>query len=212
MIVRLLAEARLLTLTYNMIPEYKDGNSASLYFYVIVLRYIYTVSDLLFVGALITAIRSYRSTGLPFKILSMDYIYIVALCILPIITYIFRENLIRAAIVNADGYIAAYRLVAVSVGAVIASLCIIIHRYAIQMGSGAVAKVWNTVVIAGVARDGSFLALALISSWSKPDATFVEQYLLWVFACCWMQAAAYQSEVFARTTKSHKVFATESPA
>lgn len=212
MIIRLLAEARLLTLTYNMVPEYKEGNSASLYFYVIVLRYIYTVSDLLFVGALITTIRSYKSTGLPFKILPMDYVYIVALCTLPVITYLFRENLIQAAIVNADGYIAAYRLVAVSVGAVIASLCIIIRRYAIQMGGGAVARVWNTVVIAGVARDGSFLALALISSWSKSGATFVEQYLLWIFACCWMLAALYQSEVFARTTKSHKAFVTESPA
>jgi hypothetical protein len=211
-IIRLVAEARLLTLTYNMVPEYKEGGSASLYFYVIVLRYLYTLSDLLFVGALITTIRSYKSTGLPFKILPIDYIYILALCSLPVITYLFRENLIRTAIANADGYIATYRLVAVSVGAVIASLCIIVRRYAVQMGGGAVAKVWNTVVIAGVARDGSFLALALISSWSKPGATFVEQYLLWIFACCWMLAARYQSEVFARTTKSHKAYVAESHA
>jgi hypothetical protein len=212
MVIRLVAEARLLTLTYNLVPEYKAGGSSVLYFYVIVLRYLYTLSDLLFVGALFTTIRSYKSTGLPFKVLSVDYLYILALCSLPVITYIFRENLIQTAIATADGYIATYRLVAVSVGAIIASMCIIVRRYALQMGGGAVAKVWNTVVIAGVARDGSFLALALISNWSKPGATFVEQYLLWIFACCWMLAARYQSEVFSRTTQSHKVFVAESHA
>lgn len=211
-IIRLVAEARLLTLTYNMVPEYKAGGPAALYFYVIVLRYLYTLSDLFFVGALFTTIRSYRSTGLPFKILPVDYLYILALCGLPVITYLFRENLIQTAIASADGYIAVYRLVAVSVGAVIASLCIVVRRYALQMGGGAVARVWNTVVVAGVSRDGSFLALALISNWSKPGATFVEQYLLWIFACCWMLAARYQSEVFSRTTKTHRAYVAESPA
>jgi hypothetical protein len=97
-----------------------------------------------------------------------------------------------------------YRLVAVTVGAVIGSLCIVVRRYASQMGGGAVARVWNMVVVAGVARDGSFLALALISSLSKPAATFVEQYLLWAFSCCWLIAALYQSEVFARTVEAPK--------
>jgi hypothetical protein len=212
MVVRLVAEARLLTLTYSLVPEYKAGGPFTLYFYVIVLRYLYTVSDMLFVGALFTTIRSYKITGLPFKVLSVDYLYILAICALPVLTFLFRENLIQTAIASADGYIATYRLVAVSVGAIIASMCIIVRRYALQMGGGAVAKVWNTVVVAGVARGGSFLALALISNWSKPGATFVEQYLLWIFACCWMLAARYQNEVFSRTTRAHKVFVAESPA
>jgi hypothetical protein len=212
MIIRLVAEARLLTMTYNIVPEYQAGGSAALYFYVVVLRYLYTISDVLFVGALITTIRSYRSTGLPFKLLSVDYLYILALCTLPVITYLFRENLIQTAFASADGYKAFYRLLAVSVGAVIASLCIIVRRYALQMGGGAVARVWNTVVVAGVARDGSFLALALISNWSTPAATFVEQYLLWIFACCWVLAARYQSEVFSRTTTTHRAYVAESPA
>lgn len=212
MMVRLVAEARLLTLTYGVVPEYRPGASAGLYVYVIVLRYLYTVSDVLFIGALLTTIRSYKSTGLPFNLLRVDYLYILALCTLPVVTFIFRDNLIQAAIANPDGYMMVYRLVAVSVGAVIASLCIVVRRYASQMGGGAVARVWNMVVVAGVARDGSFLALALISSWSKPAATFVEQYLLWIFSCCWLIAALYQNEVFSRTAESPKVAVAESLA
>lgn len=212
MIVRLVAEGRLLTLTYNLVPEYRDGASSTLYFYIIVLRYLYTASDLLFIGALVNTIRSYKTTGLPFKLMPADYLYIVALCTLPAVTFIFRGNLMQAAIANPDGYMMVYRLVAVSVGAVIASLCIVVRRYASQMGGGAVARVWNMVVIAGVARDGSFLALALISGWSKPAATFVEQYLLWTFACCWLIAALYQNAVFARAVQSPEVAVAESLA
>jgi len=212
MIIRLVAEGRLLTLTYNLVPEYRDGASSTLYFYIIVLRYLYTLSDLLFIGALVTTIRSYKITGLPFKLLRVDYLYILALCTLPVVTFIFRGNLMQAAIANPDGYMMVYRLVAVSVGAVIASLCIVVRRYASQMGGGAVARVWNMVVVAGVARDGSFLALALISGWSKPTATFVEQYLLWTFACCWLIAALYQNAVFARAAASPEVAVAESLA
>jgi hypothetical protein len=212
MIIRLVAEGRLLTLTYSLVPEYRDGASSALYFYIIVLRYLYTASDLLFVGALVNTIRSYKKTGLPFKLTPVDYLYVVALCTLPVVTYIFRDNLMQAAIANPDSYMMVYRLVAVTVGAVIASLCIVVRRYASQMGGGAVARVWNMVVIAGVARDGSFLALALISGWSKPAATFVEQYLLWAFACCWMIAALYQNAVFARAAQSPEVAVAESLA
>ncbi|MFL6278261.1 MAG: hypothetical protein ACJ74G_24010 [Blastocatellia bacterium] len=212
MTVRLVAEARLLTLSFNLLPEYHEGASAALFFYIVVLRYLYTASDVLFVGALLTTIRSYKSTGLPFKLLPIDYFYVVALCALPVVTFIFRGNLIRAAIANPDGYMMVYRLVAVSVGAVIASLCIVVRRYASQMGGGAVARVWNMVVVAGVARDGSFLALALLSGWSKPAATFVEQYLLWTFACCWLMAALYQGAIFARAAEPTEVALAETVA
>ena len=212
MAVRLVAEARLLTLSFNLLPEYHEGAASALFFYIVVLRYLYTASDLLFVGALLTTIRSYKSTRLPFKLLPVDYFYVLALCALPVVTFIFRGNLIRAAIANPDGYMMIYRLVAVSVGAVIASLCIVVRRYASQMGGGAVARVWNLVVVAGVARGGSFLALALLSGWSKPAATFVEQYLLWAFACCWLMAALYQSAIFAHTTEPTEVALAESVA
>lgn len=212
MVVRLVAEARLLTLNVNLVPQYQEGASAMLFFYIIVLRYLYTLSDLLFIAALFTTIRSYKSTGLPFNLLAQDYVYILALWMLPGITYIFRANLIESSVSGNDGYIATYRLIAVSVGAVIATLCIVVRRYALQMGGGAVAKVWNMVVIAGVTRDGSFLALALISIWSKAAAGFVEQYLLWIFAGCWLLAGLYQQAVFSRATKSHKVYVAKSAA
>ncbi|MEW6127331.1 MAG: hypothetical protein AB1757_09845 [Acidobacteriota bacterium] len=210
MIIRLIAEARLLTLTVNLVPNYQEGASAALYFYIIVLRYLYTISDLLFIAALFTTIRSYKSTGLPFNLLVKDYFYMLAVWTLPVITYAFRANLIHSGVIGNDGYLATYRLIAVSVGAVIATVCIMIRRYALQMGGGAVAKVWNMVVIAGVARDGSFLVLALISTWSKPAASFLEQYLLWIFAGCWLLAGMYQNAVFTRATKTHPVYVAES--
>ncbi|MBI3654672.1 MAG: hypothetical protein HY231_26875 [Acidobacteria bacterium] len=209
MCVRLLAEGRLFTLTTHLVPEYQEGASNLLFFFVVVLRYLYTVSDVLFTVALILTIRSYKSTGLPFKLLAIDYFYIAALCTLPVITYSFRANLLLSTLSGHDGYIATFRLVAVTVGAFIASFCVVVRRYALQMGGGQVAKVWSMVVIAGVARDGSFLTVALLSSWSKSVASFTEQYLLWIFACCWLLAALYQSEVFSRTTKSRKAYVAE---
>ena len=136
----------------------------------------------------------------------------MAVWTLPVVTYLFRDNLLQTTLGTADGYVRTFRLVAVTVGAAIVSVCIVVRRYASQMGGGAVARVWNMVVIAGVARDGSFLALALIAVWSKPAATFVEQYLLWTFSCCWLIAALYQSAIFSRTAESAEVAVAESLA
>ena len=205
MTIRLTGEGRLLTLTYGLAPEYNYGASAGVFFYVVVLRYLYTLSDVLFIAALLTTIRSYKSTGLPFKVLPVDYLYMMAVWTLPVVTYLYRDNLLQTTMGTADGYVRTYRLVAVTVGAAIVSVCIVVRRYASQMGGGAVARVWNTVVIAGVARDGSFLALALVANWSKPTALFFEQYLLWAFACCWLMAALYQSAIFSRAAESAKV-------
>ena len=202
--VRLIAELRLVTLTFGMvnIPARLEDASQGMYFYVVVLRYIYTLSDLLFVGALATTISGYRSTGLRFEILRRDYVYMGLLWALPVLTFVFRENLDLGGLLKTDNTIAAYRMVAVCAGAMIASLCIVVRRYALQMGGGAVARVWNTVVIAGTARAASFLVLALISKWWEPGARFTEQYLLWVFACCWLLAALYQQEILPRAARS----------
>ncbi len=207
-IIRLVAEARLTTMNLEMVPQYTDSSPAWLFFYRIVLRYIYTVSDLFFVAALVTTIRSYKSTGLKFGLLKQDYLYMLLLWTMPVITFIYRENLFSAAAGN-DQYIPTYRLVAVTVGALIASLCLVVRRYALQMGGGAVARVWNTVFVAGIARDASFLALALMSGWSKAGAQFTEQYLLWIFTGCWLIAALYQREVLPRgKTGEYAAFTT----
>lgn len=197
LVVRLLAEIRLLTLTFDLVapPRPIDNAPPLIFFYVIGLRYLYTLSDLLFIGALFTTVRAYRSTGLKFELQRQDYLYLLLLWAIPITTFLFRANLGLTGFTGPDPYIPTYRLVAVFVGAVIASLCVVVRRYAVQMGGGAVARVWNTVVIAGIARDASFLALALLSQVWDPGARFTEQFLLWIFAGCWLLAAIYQQEV-----------------
>jgi len=204
LIVRLLVEGRLITLTFNMItpPKQLEGASPLMFFYVVVLRYVYTISDLLFVAALITTIRTYKNTGLKFELLKRDYVYMLILWIIPVVTFMFRANLGLAGMIAADKYIPAYRLTAVVVGALIASLCVAVRRYAVQMKGGSVARLWNTVVVAGTARAASFLALALLSQRWPLVARMSEQYLLWIFAGCWLLAAIYQREVLPRAGAS----------
>ena len=196
LVIRLTAEARLLTLNFNLAPKYVEDSATWVFFYVIVLRYLYTLSDLFFVGALAATIRTYKSTGLKFNLLGRDYLYILLLWAMPVLAFIFRKNLFYSHL--GDSYITTYRLVAVTVGTLIASLCIVVRRYASQMGGGAIARVWNMVVAAGIARTASFVALALMTNWWRAGALFFEQYLLWIFACCWMMAAIYQREILPR--------------
>jgi hypothetical protein len=205
LVVRLAAEARLTTLNFQIVPKYTDGGSAGLFFYTIVLRYLYTLSDVLFLCALATTIRAYKSTGLRFELMRRDYLYILLVWAMPALTYVFRDNLVNPNITTADSHIATYRLVAVIVGAAIATLCLVVRRYVVQMGGGAVARVWNMVVVAGISRVASFLCLALLSDWWRAGAAFAEQHLLWVFSCCWLLAALYQQEVLPRADGSEVV-------
>jgi hypothetical protein len=211
LVVRLIAELRLITLTFDFVQVPPDINTAStgLFFYVVWLRYLYTLSDVLFVGALAAAIRSYKMTGLKFGLMRRDAFYILLVLAVPSITYLYRANLGSAGLINLDNYIATYRLVAVLVGGAIAALCLVVRRYASQMGGGAIARVWNAVVIAGIARDASFLTLAMISRPWRGVAEFGEQYLLWVFAGCWLLAARYQQEVLPTARKSSVLAQTQ---
>ena len=120
---------------------------------------------------------------------------------IPFLTYAYRDNLALGGIVTSDRHVVTYRLIAVFVGALIASLCVVIRRYAIQMGGGMVARLWNTVVAAGIARALSFLVLALMLKWWKAGAQFSEQYFLWIFAGCWLLAALFQREVLPPSKK-----------
>jgi hypothetical protein len=204
LVIRQIAEGRLLTLTFDLfdLPKNITAASPGAFFYVVWLRYLYTVSDVLFIGALLTTVRAYQSTGLKFGLQSRDYIYIALVCAVPITTLAFRGNLGLAGLINTDHYIATYRLVAVFSGGIIASLCLVVRRYVAQMGGGAVARVWNSVVVAGIARDASFLVLAVVSKFWKPGSEFGEQYLLWIFASCWLLAAIYQQELLPRVPQA----------
>jgi hypothetical protein len=211
--IRIIAEARLITLTFHLVSAPADIHTASagVFFYVVWLRYLYTISDLLFIAALGATIRTYKMTGLTFSLLGRDTVYMLLVLAVPLITYLYRSNLGSAGLINLDNYIATYRLIAVVVGGAIAALCLVVRRYVSQMGGGAVARVWNAAVIAGIARDASFLTLALVSRSWRPAAEFGEQYLLWVFACCWLLAALYQQEVLPAKRNTSVLKAARSP-
>ncbi len=206
---RLIGEVRLATLSSGLIPYYTEGGPVIFFYYEVVLRYVYTLSDALFIVALVTTIRAYKSTGLSFHVARQDYLFIGLVWLMPVVTYVFRENLIYASLYGTSplisNYIVTYRLVTAVVSAIIVSLCIVIWRYAAQMGGGAIARVWQSVVVAGIARGGSFVVLALLSRLWQPGSQFCEQYLLWVFACCWLIAALRQSETVPKTEESLEV-------
>jgi hypothetical protein len=204
LLVRITAETRLFTLNFNLVtqPERIEDASTPLFFYIVVLRYLYTLSDLLFVCALATTIRTYKSTGLRFEMLKRDYGYILALMAMPVTAFVFRDNLMYSDATGTNRHIATFRLVTVGVCALVVSLCLAVRRYALQMGGGAVARTWSTVVVAGLARGASFLALALLMRWWRPGAMFFEQYLLWIFSGLWLLAALYQQEVLPQATRS----------
>lgn len=207
LLARLLGELRLATINFQLVPRYSEGGPTWLFVYVIVFRYLYTLSDVFFIVALTTTIRAYKSTGLKFELVKRDYLYMSLVWVMPVLAFVFRSNLIYSNATVRDGYIASFRLITITVSAFIVSLCLVVRRYTSQMGGGAVARVWNMAVIAGVARASSFLALALMSSWWRSGAGFMEQYLLWIFACCWLMAAVYQLRVLPRASEARLIAA-----
>jgi hypothetical protein len=194
--VRVLAELRLMTLYFDLVPEVIARSDVAVQVYVVVLRYLYTASDLLLAIALFAMIRSYRSLGLHFGVQRRDRATIAVVMALPVVAWLLRHRL-TAFIDGDDQSIAVYRLVAVTVSAVIAALCIVVFRYVSQMGGGALAKVWRAAVVAGVARAASFVVLAVVSIASAAWASLAEQALLVVFATAWIVAARRQREVLA---------------
>jgi hypothetical protein len=59
------------------------------------------------------------------------------------------------------------------------------------------ARVWNAVVLAGIARTASFLALALLLGRWPVLGDLVEQLLLWTFAGAWLVALVRQRSLLA---------------
>jgi hypothetical protein len=198
--VRILAELRLTTLLFGFVPFYYEGAPTWLFVYVVVFRYLYTVSDLLFIAALALTIRSYRSSGFEFAVTPRDYLYMVPLLIAPVVAFRLRHLLV----LRGDQTLIAYRLVAVALNMVIACMCIVVRRYTVQMGGGAMARVWTVVVLAAAARVASLIAVAVVPQFLPTGAVvaaeFVEQYLIAIFACCWLIAILYQRDVWRRAS------------
>ena len=190
--IRLLGEFRYVSLLVNGISSNAAGISTTMFVYIVVFRYLFTAADLLCLAGLIRTVREYRASGFEFRLLRRDWFYIGALWIMPIVPIIYPAQ-------NADGYLRAYWLVATTVGTLIASIGMVVRRYAQQMGVGALARVWTTVVIACTARAASFPAISLASQWlPDPVTDFVEQYPIWIFANCWLLAAVLQQSVLRR--------------
>ncbi len=190
MIVRLVAEARRATIWFRWVEGWRQW--PLLYdVYVSGFRYLYTLSELLFVAALVVTIRNFKTSGLEFSTKGRDWVYIGILCLLPIPVVIYRDNL---ALTPLGGYShEIFRIVAAVLGSIIAALCIVVRRYALTLRGGLLAGVWNAVVLAGIARTASFLFLALLLGRWPAIGHFTEQFLLWVFAGAWLVALMRQS-------------------
>jgi hypothetical protein len=188
--VRVIAELRLLTLYFDLVSV--TDASAWTTFYVVVLRYLYTISDALAATGMIHTIRALRGVGLDFALRGRDIVAMIVVASLPVIAYWLRDHMSGFVTLEMDRDIVAYRLVAVTVTAIVAMLCIAILRYVRQMGGGALARVWGAVVLAGLARTASFVALAVISISTPPWGDMAEQILLLVFALAWLRATMEQ--------------------
>ncbi len=189
--IRILAQLRLATLHFDLVPGFIAHDPDAFFVYRVGLRYLYTLSDLVAVVALASAIRTYRAVGLGFVLRPLDYLIATAVALIPTASFALRANLGDSP-VDTDLTIVTYRLVAVTVGAVIAGLSLILLRFASLMGGGIMARVWRAAAFAGLARTLSFLALALVAPSSVEDARFLEALLLWGFAGGWLVAASEQ--------------------
>jgi hypothetical protein len=152
------------------------------------------------VGAVLTTIRATRSLGLGFRLERRDYLLLAVIAPFPVVAFALRHSL-QVAEIGGDASLLAYRLVAVSLGTVIAALCVAVYGFVRQMGGGVLSQVWGSVALAGVARAASFVALALVALLSPPLSELAEQSLLWVFACAWWMATLQQARLAAAAAR-----------
>jgi hypothetical protein len=203
--VRLLAQLRLASIYFDLVPGFVADSGSLKVIYISGLRYLYTLSDLCFTGALVVAIRAWRATGLPFRALGRDYAMMVAVGLLAVATWALAGNLdilsqefqnVSQEFKSVDArQMQIFRLVAVSLGTLIACLCLVVRRYAVQMGGGALAGIWSAVVVAGIAHAASFLMQGALSRTWQTGAEFFEQLFLFIFAGSFMLASLRQREL-----------------
>lgn len=203
-VLRMLAQLRLLTLYFGWVPQLVAGNQGLYVFYIAGLRFLYTASDLLFAAALVASIRNVKSTGLPFATEKRDYGWIGLICVLPAGALILHQYMAVDTVIGTGAGLPLmiFRLVAVVLGTVIACLCIVVRRYAVQMGGGAVAGVWNMLVLAGISHTASFVAFALLAALWPRGADVFEQWFLWIFACTWLLAVLRQRSLSSGVVKA----------
>jgi hypothetical protein len=191
--IRLLAEARLATLYLGLADGWQTSAPGLHFFYTAGLRYLYTASDVLFGAALLVMLRTFRQSGLPFEARARDYVYVALLCLLPVGAVLLRHNLTASAMPVASGALQIFRVVATVAGTIVAGLCVIVRRYAVQLAGGLLGQVWSAVVVAGIAHAASFIVFAALSSRWPGVAELGEQLFLWIFAIAWLVALSCQN-------------------
>jgi hypothetical protein len=191
--LRLLAELRLATLYLSVVPDFIVGHPLLRDIYVLGLRYLYTLSDLALVPALLAIRRGLASTGLDFHLRPRDAILLVLLPPLPVTVYLLQSAL---AADEVDAGIHTFRLIGASVGMLVSGVCVVLASPALQMGGGAWAWIWGAAAAAGIARGLAFAAAAVAPSF--PMMLVLEQALLWTFACGWLLATSLHLRLVTR--------------
>jgi len=184
--LRLVAELRLATLYLGLVPRDFAVEHPWLWdIYFFGLRYLYTLSDLALLPALLATRRGLQSTGLAFHLRPRDALLLVLLPPLPVTVYLLQSALDLGSV---DPGLHSFRLISASVAMIVSAVCVVLASPALQMGGGAWAWIWGAAAVAGVARGLSFAAAAVAPTF--PSALIVEQALLWTFACGWLLATA----------------------
>ena len=186
--LRCLAELRLWSLHLGLV--HPTGVAYAVY--VVGLRYVFTASDVLFGAGLVVALRTYRATGLPFRLRARDFVLMAAMLALPAAGILVSPKLNAWFLPEAGNQVRTFRFVQICVNTAVAALCIAVRRFAADLGGGVLARMWTYVWIAGVAHAASFLVFAGLSLWWPPGADLFEQYLLWVYGACWLLATLRQ--------------------
>ncbi|MBK9757635.1 MAG: hypothetical protein IPO88_29840 [Nannocystis sp.] len=181
--LRLLAELRLATLYLDAVPGFISGDDRLWAVYFFGLRYLYTLADLALLTGLLAIRRDLLSTGLGFHLRPRDALLLVVLPPLPVTVYLLQSVFLTAPV---DAGLHSFRLVSATVGAVVSGVCVVLASPALQMGGGAWAWIWGAAAAAGIARALAFAFAAIAPTWA--DAIFIEQGLLWTFACFWLLA------------------------
>lgn len=189
---RLVAEVRLATLYFHAVPEFVRARPDLDAFYLQVLRYLYTLGDLLIAGGLVMTLRAFASLGIGLHLRWRGWLTIGALGCLPVLHF-FVQRRAWAGVVMEDPGILTFRVVSVVSSALVGGLSLGLWAVSRQMGGGALAWVWGAAATAGLARALGFL----VGAWARGDpwAAVVDQALLWTFACGWLMAAALRGEM-----------------
>jgi hypothetical protein len=187
--LRLLAELRLATMYLSVVPDFIRDDPLLWDIYFFGLRYLYALSDLALLPALLAIRRDLQSTGLAFHLRLRDAIVLVLLPPLPVTVYLLQSALATGPV---DAGIHTFRLVGASIGMLVSGVCVVLASPALQMGGGAWAWIWGAAAVAGIARGLAFAAATF------PAGQVVEQALLWTFACGWLLATALHLRLVTR--------------